>query len=118
MANQFDDVAVIQRETLYAIGDAIIDATGRTEDFKVRDYPRLIREEVYGKGYSDGYSEAEASFSPMIYGTYMLRENALVPALDDVVFFDFSIVDAFAYFYNGEDYEYLYIDNISLSDDG
>lgn len=83
MANQFDDVAVIQKETLFAIGDAIIDTTGRTEDFKVRDYPRLIREEVYQKGYDNGFADGEASggggggaeFDYIAYWDEMLGNN-------------------------------------------
>lgn len=51
------DVTVIQTATLSEIADAILDTTGRTEAFAVRDMPRIIREEVYGGGKSDGHVE-------------------------------------------------------------
>ena len=56
-----DEVIVIQPSTICEIGDAIIDTTGRTEAFKLRDVPRLIREEVYQKGYDNGFADGEAS---------------------------------------------------------
>ena len=51
------DIAIIQKATLYEMADAIIDTTGRTESFKVSEMPTLIREDVYGKGKTDGYTE-------------------------------------------------------------
>lgn len=53
------DIAVIQKATLYEMADAIIDTTERTESFKVSDMPRLIREDVYNKGYADGVDEGK-----------------------------------------------------------
>ena len=56
-----DNVAVIQKETLLDIGAAIVETTKRAEDFPVRDMPRLIREEVFGAGYTKGYADGEAN---------------------------------------------------------
>lgn len=57
-----EDSAVIQLATIYEIGDAIIDTAGTTEDFTLRDVPRLIREDVYNKGYADGEANGTGGY--------------------------------------------------------
>lgn len=98
------DVAVIQKATLYEMADAIIDTTGRTEDFKVRDFPNLIRNEVYGAGYEKGYEEGVENAKPVLYGTYLLKKNIDYSWTNDV----YGSFGEYAFYYITRDVQNVY----------
>lgn len=135
------DVTIIQTTTLSEIADAILDTTGRTEVFAVRDMPRIIREEVYGGGKSDGHAEGRKrgytegksvgysegynvgyakgteNAKPTLRGSFVLKETPNFTRPDQYTSINFPEGSAYTYFYNGNEYEYAEIEYIEFGDD-
>ncbi len=111
-----DEVIVIQPSTITAIGDAIIDVAGITEPFDFRDVPRLIREDVYNKGYADG--EANGTSDPVLYGTYMLKPVPNYQGVDTDVAVDLDEYEVYAYFHTPDSVFYTRIEKMSATKAG
>lgn len=110
------DIAIIQKATLYEMADAIIDTTERTEPFKVSDMPRLIREDVYNKGYADG--EANGTSEPILYGTYLLRDNPRISTPSETLILDLNDSESYGFYLDGGDIHYGSITSVEFCDDG
>ena len=110
------DIAIIQKATLYEMADAIIDTTERTESFKVSDMPRLIREDVYNKGYADG--EANGTSEPILYGTYLLRDHPSITRPSEYVDYSLEGLESYGFYIVASEITYGNIHSIQFGDEG